>query len=55
MLMVISDTEHPPASGIALGLVINEWSYLTIIFVISGVLILFFVKKGLRSFLIDLR
>ena len=55
LLMVISETEHPPASGIALGLVINEWSYLTIIFVISGVLILFFVKKGLRSFLIDLR
>jgi CBS-domain-containing membrane protein len=55
LLMVITDTEHPPASGIALGLVINQWSYLTILFVISGVLILYFVKKLLRSFLVDLR
>lgn len=54
-LMVITDTEHPPASGIALGLVINKWSYLTVIFVISGVLVLFLVKKALRSFLVDLR
>ena len=55
LLMVVTDTEHPPASGIALGLVINQWSYLTIVFVVSGVLVLFFVKKLLSSFLVDLR
>lgn len=54
-LMVITDTEHPPASGIALGLVINEWGYLTIIFIVSGVLVLYFLKILLRSFLVDLR
>lgn len=54
-VMVITDTEHPPASGIALGLVINDWNYITIIFVVSGVLILYLVKTLLRSFLVDLR
>lgn len=54
-VMVITDTEHPPASSIALGLVINEWSYLTIIFISGGVLILYLVKTLLRSFLVDLR
>ena len=54
-LMVITDTEHPPAAGIALGLVINEWDYRTIIFIISGVLVLFLIKILLRSVLVDLR
>jgi CBS-domain-containing membrane protein len=54
-VMVITDTEHPPASGIALGLVINEWSYVTILFVVAGVLVLYLVKTLLRSFLLDLR
>ena len=25
-LMVITNTEHPPAAGIAIGLVLNEWT-----------------------------
>lgn len=54
-LMVVSDTEHPPASSIALGLVINDWSFRTIIFICSGVLVLYFVKTLLNSFLVDLR
>ena len=54
-VMVITNTEHPPASAIALGLVINEWTYHTIIFILSGVFILFLVKTFLDSILIDLR
>ena len=54
-IMVITDTEHPPASGIALGLVLNEWNFLTIVFIVVGVLVLFFIKTLLRSFLVDLR
>jgi hypothetical protein len=53
--MVITNTEHPPASGIALGLVINEWTFHTIIFILVGVFVLFLVKRFLGSILIDLR
>lgn len=53
-LMVITNTEHPPASGIALGLVINSWDYRTVIFISAGVIILFLIKSLLRKQLIDL-
>lgn len=54
-LMVLTDAEHPPASGIALGLVINEWDYRTILFIVTGVLILYVVKRLLKNYLINLR
>ena len=55
LIMTITDTEHPPAAGIALGLVINEWVYLTVIFILSSVLVLFVVKSLLKPILVDLR
>jgi CBS-domain-containing membrane protein len=54
-IMVITNTEHPPASGIALGLVINEWTFKTLIFIIVGILFLLLVKTLLKSIIIDLR
>ena len=53
-IMTVTDTEHAPAAGIALGLVINKWNYLTLIFIFSAVLLFYFVKKLLEPFLIDL-
>jgi CBS-domain-containing membrane protein len=54
-IMVITDTEHPPASGVALGLVINEWTFRTLIFILVGVFFLFLVKTLLKSILVDLQ
>ena len=39
-LMVITNTEHPPATGIALGLILNRCDPRTIIVVMVGVLAL---------------
>jgi len=38
LLMVVTNTEHPPAAGMALGLVLNKWDYKTIIFIFQPIL-----------------
>jgi CBS-domain-containing membrane protein len=53
-VMAITNTEHAPAAGIALGLVINEWNYLTLILIISAIVWLVSVRKLLKPYLIDL-
>ena len=53
-MMVITDTEHAPAAGIALGLVINEWDYLTLLFIILAITLFVFVKTLLKSWMVDL-
>ncbi len=53
-LMAITNTEHPPAAGIALGLVLNDWDYRTVIFVFGASVLLAAVRRVLRSVLIDL-
>jgi CBS-domain-containing membrane protein len=52
--MVITDTEHPPAAGLALGLILNEWSYMTIVVAIVGVISLSAIKAALRPLLRNL-
>lgn len=54
-LMTVTDTEHPPAAGIPIALIFSKWDYLTIIFIISAVIILFIIKSLLRPMLVDLR
>ncbi len=54
-IMVITDTEHPPAAGLALGLVLGSWDYITIIIIICSILLMSGIKKVLGSVLIDLR
>jgi CBS-domain-containing membrane protein len=44
-LMVITDTEHAPAAGLALGLVVNKWNIMTIIFIITGISALSITKE----------
>lgn len=53
-VMISTDTEHPPASGLALGLVINEWDFLTVVLLIVLILSLTVIKKMLSPFLVDL-
>jgi hypothetical protein len=54
LLMVITDTEHPPAASLALGFVLNEWDALTVLAVISGIVALASIKEVLKFRLIDL-
>lgn len=53
-IMVITNTEHPPAAAIALGFVLNAWDLMTIAVVLAGILSITLVKESVRSRLIDL-
>ncbi|MBC7255606.1 MAG: HPP family protein [Chloroflexi bacterium] len=52
--MVTTNTEHPPAAGVALGLVVRPWTMNTLLFVAAAVLLLAATHRALRRFLIDL-
>lgn len=52
--MVVTRTEHPPAAALALGLVLNEWSFLTILVVLGGVVTLSIVKQMILPALLDI-
>ena len=54
-LMVITDTEHPPAAGLALGLVLAEsWRPEIIIVVLVGIVLVALLKRLLKPVLKDL-
>jgi len=53
-MMVVTNSEHPPAGGVALGIVLGDWHQQTIIFVLAGVLALSALRRILRPLLIDL-
>jgi len=53
-VMVITDTEHPPASGLALGLVLNQCQARSIAVILVGIILLSLVKKLLSPVLKDL-
>jgi CBS-domain-containing membrane protein len=53
-VMVITNTEHPPAASIALGLVLNEWSYMAVVVALTGIVVLSVLKWLLRRQLINL-
>ncbi|MFO8078620.1 MAG: HPP family protein [Thermoplasmatota archaeon] len=52
--MTITDTEHAPAAGISLGLVINQWSVSSLMFIIVVMIAMILVQRLLHSFLINL-
>ena len=52
--MAITNTEHPPAAGTALGVVIAGFSARVVLGVVVGVAILAVIHQGLRPFLRDL-
>lgn len=53
-LMVITRTEHPPAAALALGLVLNEWSFMTLLVILFGVVVLSAIKRLVLPVLLDL-
>lgn len=53
-IMAVTNTEHAPAAGIALGLVINRWDYLTIIFIVIAIIWLASIRLILKGYLMDL-
>ncbi len=54
LLMVSTNTEHPPAAGTALGLVIHGWSVPAVIFVLVSVLVLSIIRIVLRHKMVNL-
>lgn len=54
LLMVATNTEHPPAAGLALGLVVQPWDMRALLFVSGAVVLLSFVRHALRHTLINL-
>jgi CBS-domain-containing membrane protein len=54
LLMTITDTEHPPAAAMALGLVLNQWNHQSIIFIAFAILFMVIVKSLLEPILLDL-
>lgn len=53
-LMVVTNTEHPPAVGVALALVIQPWETPTLLFMLSAASLLAITRLVLGSWLIDL-
>ena len=53
-LMVISRTEHPPAAALALGLVLNQWDWHTLAFIVGGIVVLTVAKQLVMPLLMDL-
>ena len=53
-LMVITRTEHPPAAALAIGLVLNEWNFMTLLVVLAGVVVLSVIKRLVLPVLLDL-
>lgn len=54
LMMVITNTEHPPAAGTAFALVIYPWSWSAIVFIIISAIILSVVRILLRPVLVNL-
>ena len=53
-LMVLTNTEHPPAAGTALGLMIPGWSISAVAFILISAVVLSIIRIILRPKLINL-
>ena len=52
--MATTDTEHAPAVGIAVGLIINPWTPQTLLFLGIGIVVLTGFKKVLERWMVNL-
>ncbi|HUV43227.1 MAG TPA: HPP family protein [Dehalococcoidales bacterium] len=52
--MTVTNTEHPPAAGTALGIIAHGWTNKTVIFILVFVLCLAIVRRLLGRHLVDL-
>ncbi len=53
-LMAVTNTEHAPATGIALGLVINDWDYATLVYIMVGITVISGIQLALKRWMMDL-
>lgn len=53
-LMAVTETEHAPAAGIALGFVLNDWTFSTILFVVLGITVISVFHRLMRPRMMDL-
>jgi CBS-domain-containing membrane protein len=53
-VMVITDTEHAPATGLALGFVLNPWNMVTIVLILFSISFMATSKRLLKGWMIDL-
>ena len=53
-VMPITNTEHPPAASVALGIAIHPWSYQVVIFVLLFAIGLALIRRVLRGYLRNL-
>jgi CBS-domain-containing membrane protein len=54
LIMVVTDTEHPPAAALALGYVLNEWDLFALFVVLAGIALITSVKELIKPKLLDL-
>lgn len=55
LLMMITNTEHPPAAGLALGLVLEAWSGLTLLIIVLASITIGLLSRYLQPWIRDLR
>ncbi len=53
-LMVVTDTEHPPATAVALGFVLNSWDVRAIVVVLIGVACVSLLKEAYKHRMMNL-
>ncbi len=53
-LMVVTDTEHPPAARMSLGLVLNQWDHKTLFFILVAVIVMAVLRKILQPYMVNL-
>lgn len=53
-VMVVTDTEHPPAAGTALYFVLNGWNTPIAVFMVVLVVLLAIIKRAIRPWMKDL-
>jgi len=53
-LMAVTETEHAPAAGISLGLVLNDWTFPTILFVVLGITVISGLHRIMKPRMMDL-
>jgi len=54
LIMVVTNTEHPPAAALALGFVLNEWDLFALLVVLSGIVLITAIKEAIKPRLLDL-
>jgi len=54
LIMVVTETEHPPAAALAIGFVLNDWDLYSLIVVLAGIVLVTTIKEVIKPQLRDL-